>query len=151
MFWGGAGICSMETAVLLCSCSDVLIYLHKGSTWSRSLSGSLALKDSKQQLFTLFFWAKVKCSSIKHVGFSAVEQGCNSSSCNSCRLVYLYEHFSPFFSHSFCLCTAGTRRKISNIPFCTSKIYFINIKKNTSSFLTVFCVSWRFSCVWDRT
>lgn len=72
-----------------------------------------------------------------------------------CVLVYLYEHFSPFFSHSFCLCTAGTRRKISNIPFCTSKISFINIKKNTSisvnSFLTVFCVSWRFSRVWDRT
>lgn len=49
----GAGTCLLETTVGLCSHSAVLIHSRTGKAWNRPLLGSLALNESKQQLFSL--------------------------------------------------------------------------------------------------
>lgn len=79
---------------LLFCCAPVVMYWSictKAARGADLCRAPWLLRILNNSCSLFFFWAKVKCSSIKHVGFSAVEQGCNSSSCNSCRLVYLYE------------------------------------------------------------
>lgn len=49
----GAGTRLLETTVGLCSRSAVPIRSRTGNAWNRPLLGSLALNESKQQLFSL--------------------------------------------------------------------------------------------------
>lgn len=77
----------------LLGCAPVALYqsAHTQAMRGADLCRAPWLLTSLNNSCSLFLWAKVKCCSIKHVGYSAMEGVCNSSSCNCCRHVHLCE------------------------------------------------------------
>lgn len=74
----------------LLHCAPEAMYrsIHTQAMHGADLCQAPWLLMSLNNSCSLFLWAKVKCCSIKHVGYSATEGVCNSSSCN-CRHIVL--------------------------------------------------------------